>query len=326
MKIDSNGSCARQARVISCGMSAFGPESSAPRSRKSGPSLAPREPDFPQVRSPRSGDSSALFASRAKSPQVRSPVSKYRHSPRDPAWPEIEQRYQAGQSLTNCWVAYRPTVAKPYSYNRFILRRKAWLAAGQPEALAKPSGRAKPLRSPLAPIEVTGGLAYIDAPGTALQVRCGSVAIRFADGTERHFRPGEHRLETIVLAGRGASVTSEAVRWSLAENVALLIADRNGEAITLSRIAPEWNEPIRESGRGEAIAMFEVSPLIDASRNALVLRFHVIVHRNLFRSSHDAQPINRQKQIVNVRLSILSACEYELLSLYLELSDATAVW
>lgn len=41
-----------KARVISCGMPAFDPECSAPRSGKSGPSLAPREPDFPQVRSP----------------------------------------------------------------------------------------------------------------------------------------------------------------------------------------------------------------------------------------------------------------------------------
>jgi len=55
-----------KARVISCGMPAFDPKSSAPRSGKSGPSLAPREPDFPQV---------------------RSPVSKYRHSPRDQPLP-----------------------------------------------------------------------------------------------------------------------------------------------------------------------------------------------------------------------------------------------
>ncbi len=168
-------------------------------------------------------------------------------------------------------VAYRATVAKPYSYNSFIFRRKAWIAAGKPEPFAKPNSPAKPQRATLAPIEVTGALAYIDAPGTAPQVRGGSLAIRFANESERTFRPNEHRFETIVLAGRGASVT-EAVRWLLAENVALLIANRNGEAITLSRIAPEGNEAIRESGQGEAMAMFDVSPLIDASRNALALR------------------------------------------------------
>jgi hypothetical protein len=75
---------------------------------------------------------------------------------------------------------------------------------GQTENIRETEQPRKAAARAAAPIEVTGALAYIDAPGTALQVRGGSLAIRFADESERTFRPNEHRFETIVLAGRGA--------------------------------------------------------------------------------------------------------------------------
>src|ERR1700730_12924501 len=96
-------------------------------------------------------------------------------------------------------------------------------------------------------IEMERGLAYIEAPGTALQVCVGDLSIRLADGIRHLFPPGEHRLRTIILAGRGNSITSNAVAWLLAERVELLISE----------------------DAEQFIALFASAPLADASRAAL---------------------------------------------------------
>ena len=101
----------------------------------------------------------------------------------------------------------------------------------------------------IAPLLVHRGLLYIEAPGTALQVRAGDLSIRLDDGVSHLFPPGG-RLRTIILAGRGNSITTNAVAWLLAEHVELLISE-NAE---------------------QFIALFASDPRANASRAALKLR------------------------------------------------------
>jgi CRISPR/Cas system-associated endonuclease Cas1 len=49
----------------------------------------------------------------------------------------------------------------------------------------------------------------------------------------------KHGLRHIVLAGHGASLTSETARWLIAEGVQLTLAGRSGEAIGLLGHSPE---------------------------------------------------------------------------------------
>ena len=100
------------------------------------------------------------------------------------------------------------------------------------------------------PLAIERGLLYIEAPGTALQVCVGDLSIRLADGSRHLFRPGEHKLRTIILAGRGNSVTTNAVAWLLAERVELLISEN----------------------ASQFIALFASSPHADTSRAAIKLR------------------------------------------------------
>jgi hypothetical protein len=65
-------------------------------------------------------------------------------------------------------------------------------------------------------------ILWIDTPGTALQVRMKSLAVRFGDGRERHFPRGKHSLRSIILHAPDASVTIEAARWAVDEGTALV--------------------------------------------------------------------------------------------------------
>jgi CRISPR associated protein Cas1 len=76
-------------------------------------------------------------------------------------------------------------------------------------------------------------------PGIALQTRKGSLCIRERSGEEKLYPARVHRLKTIILAGHGASVTSEALRWCARENVALFVMERAGECLTLLAAAGE---------------------------------------------------------------------------------------
>ena len=124
------------------------------------------------------------------------------------------------------------------SMTLLIVERAKWAYSEKTAHAAPPS------------LIIERGLAYIDAPGTALQVRVGDLSIRLAGGSRHLFQPGEHKLRTIVLGGRGNSITTNALAWLLAEHVELLISE-NAE---------------------QFIALFASSPLADASRAALKLR------------------------------------------------------
>lgn len=169
-----------------------------------------------------------------------------------------------GATLREAWIDYAETAAKPYSFSHFGARVTEWEKVRRPSSekpLLPPklhdrrsrepsfgSGtdwqRSEPghedARSPqslLAPSRPSAALSppsilWIDTPGTALQVRTKSLAVRFGDGRERDFPRGKHALRTIILHAPGASVTIEAARWAVDEGVTVLIMHRAGEALT----------------------------------------------------------------------------------------------
>lgn len=94
-------------------------------------------------------------------------------------------------------------------------------------------------------------LLFLSEPGVALQSRRGALCVRDGDGTETHYTPRVHKLKTIILAGHGASITSEAIRWCGREGVALFLMERNGECVAVLADAPECD------ARRRALAMRE---------------------------------------------------------------------
>jgi CRISPR/Cas system-associated endonuclease Cas1 len=70
----------------------------------------------------------------------------------------------------------------------------------------------------------------VSEPGVALQNRRGSLCIRERDGVEMLYPARVHGLKTIILAGHGVSITSEALRWCSREGVPLFIMERSGES------------------------------------------------------------------------------------------------
>jgi len=197
---------------------------------------------------------------------------------RDPAWPEIEAAYSggAGKSLTKLFLLYRMKAdagpVRGYSRAHFMRRRLAWIAAGKPDlpppreplgSLSRPSPRA-----PLAPVQITGGLAYIDHPGVALQIRSGALALRFKDGGERLFRPGEkHPLQTIIVAA-SASITSDAIAWLARERIALLLSTHSGEFLSMFAMDPVCDASVR--GLDNRLKQF--SAVLDKRKSAAIAK------------------------------------------------------
>jgi CRISPR-associated protein Cas1 len=79
----------------------------------------------------------------------------------------------------------------------------------------------------------------ITEPGIALQNRKGSLCVHNREGVETHYPARIHGLKTIVLAGLGSSITSEALRWCAREGVALYVMERSGEFMALLTEATE---------------------------------------------------------------------------------------
>jgi CRISPR-associated endonuclease Cas1 len=171
---------------------------------------------------------------------------------------DLPQFYKAGRSLTNLWVEYAAAIrrayaaASPYSYGRFTKRRLLWLAGGAKDYWKRPGPpRAQRLAAnresepQSLSLEAFSGLAFLDEPGTALQSRKGALCVRFKDGSERHFRPGEHALRTVIIAA-SASITAEALAWAAREHMSVLMARTNGEALSVLADAPAGRSARRE--------------------------------------------------------------------------------
>ena len=80
---------------------------------------------------------------------------------------------------------------------------------------------------------VTKNLLLLAENGAALQVRRGSLCVRGADRTETLYPARVHGLRVIIMAGRGGSLTDEAIRWAAREGVALYLMCRSGEAFSV---------------------------------------------------------------------------------------------
>jgi CRISPR/Cas system-associated endonuclease Cas1 len=79
----------------------------------------------------------------------------------------------------------------------------------------------------------------LTGPGIALQNRRGSLCVRERDGIEMLYPARVHGLKTIIIAGHGASITSEALRWCARECVPLYVMERFGECLAFITEAAE---------------------------------------------------------------------------------------
>jgi CRISPR-associated endonuclease Cas1 len=117
-----------------------------------------------------------------------------------------------------------------------------------------------------------GGLLFVGEANVALQIRLGALCIRYQDGGERTFPRGRHRLQSIILASPGASVTIEAMRFAMDEGIVITIMGRAGESIALLTDAPTMNT----SAPAMALrrAQFSASPRqrLDIARAILTIK------------------------------------------------------
>jgi hypothetical protein len=99
-------------------------------------------------------------------------------------------------------------------------------------------------------------LLFLPNNGTALQVRRSSLCVRAPDArlcerceaTETLYPARVHGLRTIILAGRGGSITDEAIRWVAREGVSLYLMCLSGEAFAIIAEAVETNHRRRGLG------------------------------------------------------------------------------
>jgi hypothetical protein len=98
-----------------------------------------------------------------------------------PDFTACERAHESGASLRAMWRAYAASCVNPYSLARFTVRFAAWRAfCAQNKAATPPTFEPNAARLPPAPtvsraVTIDRGVAFIDRPGTALQVRGGSL-------------------------------------------------------------------------------------------------------------------------------------------------------
>ena len=95
----------------------------------------------------------------------------------------------------------------------------------------------------VAPLE--RGVLFLSDPGVALQVRKSALAVRHGNGVERTFPRARHGVRAIIITSVGASLTTEAMRWIMAEGVALFVMHSAGEALAVLTDAPTTNADTR---------------------------------------------------------------------------------
>jgi CRISPR-associated endonuclease Cas1 len=188
-------------------------------------------------------------------------------------------------------------VNQPYSLKAFYSRFAAWRAAGKPAQFARDA----PIASANAPatpglnpgvIVTAGGIAFVETPGIALQVRRQVLCVRFPDGAEQSFHSRDHRLKTIILAA-SASVSTDAVQWLVAERVGLLIANKSLTGFSL--IGQE--------------------PTLQADKNPLELR----------RKQFAASPLAVARHVVGIKIETFALSEAEREPLTIRLANAATV-
>ncbi len=163
------------------------------------------------------------------------PQRAFIFTPRDPNFEHIAAVNEAGHDLWKCWLDYRTRINAPLALKSFYSRYAAWRSAGRPPQFS-PSALVETRASARA-LVTTGGLAFIDAAGSALQIRRHALCVRFPDGTEHTIEPRDHRLKCVILAASG-SITTEAVAWLASERVGLLVANKSLTAFSLFASEP----------------------------------------------------------------------------------------
>jgi CRISPR-associated endonuclease Cas1 len=108
----------------------------------------------------------------------------------------------------------------------------------------------------VAPLE--RGVLFLSDPGVALQVRKSALAVRHGNGVERAFPRGRHGVRAIIITAVGASLTTEAMRWIMSEDVALFVMHSAGEALAVLTDAPTTNADTRPLALRRA--QFSASP------------------------------------------------------------------
>lgn len=180
----------------------------------------------------------------------RSPRAR-RHEPDGVDYAEVTRRFRSGVSLTRIWLEHcAADPARKITYRLFAARRARHEKEVQDRAI-----RAEQTARALAQVENPDSshvernakdgqsdfvppFVVIETPGVALQVRAGSLCVRRPDKSETLFPPRQHGLQSVMLATKGVSVTTDAIRWLLAEGVMLTFAER-GEASALFATSPE---------------------------------------------------------------------------------------
>jgi hypothetical protein len=163
-------------------------------------------------------------------------LSLLRHRYGTPSLFACERAHESGASLRAMWRTYAASCVNPYSLARFTVRFAAWRAFNQEREASNHASSLVAAPLPLAPtisriVVINRGIAFIDPPGTALQVRGGG-----GDGSETRIEPAggaRHGLQAIIRAARGASLTIEALRWLMAERVGLHVMSKAGEAVAM---------------------------------------------------------------------------------------------
>jgi CRISP-associated protein Cas1 len=121
-------------------------------------------------------------------------------------------------------------------------------------------------------------LLFLPTNGTALQVRKGSLCVRTADSVEALYPARIHGYRTIILAGRGGSITDEAIRWAARENVALWIMCRAGECHAVIAEAPGMDnrrQPLAIRQRQFA-AVLNTRKRLDIARKIVVAKLRTL--------------------------------------------------
>ena len=112
-------------------------------------------------------------------------------------------------------------------------------------------------------------LLFIDEPSIGIRAWGGSLVLwRKGHPEPLVFPPRIHHLRTIILAGHGASISIEALRWLAREGVALYLMERSGECLALFAAAPETDG----RRRSLAIRQKQFAAVLDPCRRMAIAK------------------------------------------------------
>ncbi len=142
------------------------------------------------------------------------------------------------------------------------------------------------------------GLLWITATGAALQIRRGALCL-WEGGQERLFPRGRHAVKTIVVNSPGASITVEALRFCIAENVALFVMHRAGEGLALLTDAPTLKDDAYSLARRRLQFGLSDKERVEVARSILRLKIEAC-NLDEVTQSDAARDIGKAKNVVEL--------------------------